>query len=137
MALRWPGVHTKSYDEQFRHMHNTASLRGCSVLLIRGICDVCYRYSLRWSANYMPSFMMIGTRVQTVLKLCLRNMRGCKYYRIQDGFIGFALAIWMAGIMSFTDGWNLWSMVFRWLLWHCICTKCHEDWYKHSSNIKV
>jgi uncharacterized protein YraI len=26
---------------------------------------------------YIPSFMMIGTGVRAIVKLCLRNMRGC------------------------------------------------------------
>jgi hypothetical protein len=33
---------------------------------------------------YVPSFLKINTRVQAILKFCLRNFRGC-YVGIADG----------------------------------------------------
>jgi hypothetical protein len=46
------------------------------VLLMRGIYDVCQRDGLRWHDIYIASFMNIGTVIQAILRLCLRNLRG-------------------------------------------------------------
>jgi hypothetical protein len=43
---------------------------------------------------YVPSFMKIGTGVQAVLKLCLRNLRGCNV-GITDGRDLFNYAVKM------------------------------------------
>jgi hypothetical protein len=34
--------------------------------------------------TYLPSFMKIGTRIQVILRFCLRNLRGCNV-GISDG----------------------------------------------------
>jgi hypothetical protein len=64
------------------------------VLLMRGIYGVHHCNGLRWHDIYILSFMKIGTGVQAILRLRLRNLRGC--------FVGI------------TDGRNLRSTPLKW-----------------------
>jgi hypothetical protein len=45
------------------------------VLLRESTCEVHRCYGLRWDG--IPSFMMIGTGVEGVLRFCLSNLKDC------------------------------------------------------------
>jgi hypothetical protein len=47
------------------------------VLLMRGINDVSHRDGLRWHDIYISGFMEIDKDMGEILRLCLRNLRGC------------------------------------------------------------
>jgi hypothetical protein len=47
------------------------------VLLMRGFYNVRHLPGLRWIDIYIPSFMKVDIGVQAILKLCLRNLKGC------------------------------------------------------------
>jgi hypothetical protein len=47
------------------------------VLLVSGIYDVRYFDCLRWHDLYTASFMKISYGVQAVVRLYVRNLRGC------------------------------------------------------------
>jgi hypothetical protein len=87
------------------------------VLLIRGIYDVHYR-GLRRHDIYIPSFMKSGTGVRAMLRICLRNLRGCKcWYYLWEGFMMYTVEMASCDMLTLT--------------------KFHEDWYKRSNHIKV
>jgi hypothetical protein len=47
------------------------------VLLMRGTYNVCHWHGLRWHDINISDFMKIGTGVQAILRLDLRNLKGC------------------------------------------------------------
>jgi hypothetical protein len=49
---------------------------------------------------YIPSFMKIGMGVQAILRLCLRNLKGCNF--------------------GITDDRDLLCAPLKWALWHDI-----------------
>jgi hypothetical protein len=55
------------------------------VLLMRGIYHVSHWHGLRWRDIYVQSFMKIGTGVQKILRLGLRNLKGCNVGMTDDG----------------------------------------------------
>jgi hypothetical protein len=67
--------------------------------------------------KYVPSSMKVGTSVQAILRVYLRNLRGCN--------------------VGITDGRLLQSAPLKRAKRHDVYTKFHVHRFRHSSNIKL
>jgi hypothetical protein len=122
-SLRWYITHSNCHDDRLKRSSNIRGIISIIwetmvlVLLMRRIYHLLHWHTLRWHDIYIPIFMKIRSSVQTVLRLCLRNLRG--------------------GNVGITDVRDL--LLCRWdaAVLYDIYGTYQVSWrYRHSSNIK-
>jgi hypothetical protein len=124
VGLIWHDKVTKFHEDWLGNPGNikaiTSAIWEAAVLalLMGRIYDVCRWDELRWHDTYIPSFMTIGSGIQLILRVHPKNLGGCG--------------------VGITVGGDLYCTTLRWpqVAWY-MHAKCHEDWYRCSSNTKV